>query len=315
MTLRIYAPASSANLSVGFDSLGTAISPIDGSLLGDVVQIEECSQPFELESVGYFVRKLPKEPQKNIVYQAYVLFSERLKLRGGVVKNLRLTLEKNMPIGSGLGSSACSIVAALVALNQFHDEPFSKMELLEMMGELEGRISGSIHYDNVAPCYLGGLQLMTQSLGNICQPIPFFDEWYWVLAYPGIEVSTAEARASLPKSYTRQEMISQARYLGSFVHACHTRQDGLAAIMMKDLIAEPYRESLLPNFAEVRQGCKDLGALAVGISGSGPTMFAIAPDLEHAQKLVAYLEKDYLQNNEGFIHICKVDNLGARELK
>lgn len=315
MTLRIYAPASSANLSVGFDSLGTAISPIDGSLLGDVVQIEACDVPFELESVGYFVRKLPKEPQKNIVYQAYALFSERFKLRGGVVKHLRLTLEKNMPIGSGLGSSACSIVAALVALNKFHDEPFSKMELLEMMGELEGRISGSIHYDNVAPCYLGGLQLMTQSLGNICQPIPFFDEWYWVLAYPGIEVSTAEARAILPKTYTRQDMIAQARYLGSFVHACHTHQDVLAAVMMKDLIAEPYRESLLPNFAEVRQGCKDLGALAVGISGSGPTMFAIAPDLEHAQKLASYLETDYLQNNEGFIHICKVDNQGARELK
>lgn len=284
-TLRIYAPASSANLSVGFDSLGAAISPIDGSLLGDVVQIEDCETAFELESAGYFVRKLPKEPQKNIVYQAYVLFSERLKLRGGSVKNLRLTLEKNMPIGSGLGSSACSIVAALVALNKFHDEPFSKMELLEMMGELEGRISGSIHYDNVAPCYLGGLQLMTQSLGNICQTIPFFDEWYWVLAYPGVEVSTAEARAILPKNYTRQDMIQQARYLGSFVHACHTHQDILAATMMKDLIAEPYRENLLPNFAEVRQGCKDLGALSVGISGSGPTMFAIAPDLEHAQKL------------------------------
>ena len=314
-TLRIYAPASSANLSVGFDSLGAAISPIDGSLLGDVVQIEDCETAFELESAGYFVRKLPKEPQKNIVYQAYVLFSERLKLRGGSVKNLRLTLEKNMPIGSGLGSSACSIVAALVALNKFHDEPFSKMELLEMMGELEGRISGSLHYDNVAPCYLGGLQLMTQSLGNICQTIPFFDEWYWVLAYPGVEVSTAEARAILPKNYTRQDMIQQARYLGSFVHACHTHQDILAATMMKDLVAEPYRENLLPNFAEVRQGCKDLGALSVGISGSGPTMFAIAPDLEHAQKLVAYLEKEYLQNNEGFIHICKVDNQGARELK
>lgn len=315
MTLRIYAPASSANISVGFDSLGAAISPIDGSLLGDVVQIEDCEQTFELESAGYFVRKLPKEPQKNIVYQAYVLFSERLKLRNGSVKNLRLTLEKNMPIGSGLGSSACSIVAALVALNQFHNEPFSKMELLEMMGELEGRISGSIHYDNVAPCYLGGLQVMTQSLGNICQPLPFFDEWYWVLAYPGVEVSTAEARAILPKSYTRQDMIQQARYLGSFVHACHTHQDVLAATMMKDLIAEPYREGLLPNFPTVRQGCKDLGALAVGISGSGPTMFAIAPDLEHAQRLVNYLEREYLQNNEGFIHICKVDNQGARALK
>ena len=68
-----------------------------------------------------------------------------------------------------------------------------------MMGELEGRISGSIHYDNVAPCYLGGVQFMVQSLGNICQKLPFFDNWYWVLAYPGIEVSTAEARAILPK--------------------------------------------------------------------------------------------------------------------
>ncbi len=312
--LRIYAPASSANLSVGFDTLGTAVSPIDGSLLGDVVQIEALPSGFELESAGYFVRKLPKEAQKNIVYQAYVLFSERLKLRNIAVRPLRLTLEKNMPIGSGLGSSACSIVAALVALNKFHAEPFSKMELLEMMGELEGRISGSIHYDNVAPCYLGGVQLMVQSLGNICQQLPFFDEWYWVLAYPGIEVSTAEARAILPKSYTRQDVISQARHLGSFVHACHTRQAQLAALMMKDVIAEPYREALLPNFADVKQATRDLGALATGISGSGPTIFAIAPDLGTAMKLSTYLEKHYLQNNEGFVHICKVDNQGARAL-
>lgn len=101
MALRIYAPASSANISVGFDSLGAAISPIDGSLLGDVVQIEESEQQFELESAGYFVRKLPKEPQKNIVYQAYVLFSERLKLRNGSVKNLRLTLEKICRLAQG----------------------------------------------------------------------------------------------------------------------------------------------------------------------------------------------------------------------
>ncbi|SUC10269.1 homoserine kinase [Pasteurella canis] len=312
--LRIYAPASSANLSVGFDTLGAAVSPIDGSLLGDVVQVEAITAGFELESAGYFVRKLPKEPQKNIVYQAYVLFSERLKLRGSSVRPLRLTLEKNMPIGSGLGSSACSIVAALVALNQFHHEPFSKMELLEMMGELEGRISGSIHYDNVAPCYLGGVQLMVQSLGNICQRLPFFDDWYWVLAYPGIEVSTAEARAILPKSYTRQDVIAQARHLGSFVHACHTKQAQLAALMMKDVIAEPYREALLPHFAEVKQATRDLGALSTGISGSGPTIFAIAPDLTTAMKLSTYLEHHYLQNNEGFVHICKVDNEGARAL-
>ena len=87
--LRVYAPASSANISVGFDTLGAAISPIDGSLLGDVVQIEPIAQGFELESAGYFVRKLTKEPQKNIVYQAYVLFSERLKLRNSKVRSLR----------------------------------------------------------------------------------------------------------------------------------------------------------------------------------------------------------------------------------
>ena len=314
MSLRIYAPASSANISVGFDTLGAAISPIDGSLLGDVVQIDEIASGFELENAGYFVRKLPKEPQKNIVYQAYVLFSERLKLRGGQIKPLRLTLEKNMPIGSGLGSSACSIVAALVALNQYHDEPFSKMELLEMMGELEGRISGSIHYDNVAPCYLGGVQLMVESLGNISQTLPFFDNWYWVLAYPGIEVSTAEARAILPKSYTRQDVIAHGRHLGSFVHACHTHQEVLAALMMQDVIAEPYRAQLLPNFAEVKQATRDLGALASGISGSGPTMFSIASDLQTAMKIEHYLENHYLQNNEGFVHICKVDNAGARKL-
>lgn len=312
--LRVYAPASSANVSVGFDTLGAAISPIDGSLLGDVVQIEAIAEGFELESAGYFVRKLPKEPQKNIVYQAYVLFSERLRLRNSKVRSLRLTLEKNMPIGSGLGSSACSIVAALVALNQFHQQPFSKMELLEMMGELEGRISGSIHYDNVAPCFLGGVQLMVQSLGNISQTLPFFDQWYWVLAYPGIEVSTAEARAILPKSYSRQDVIDHGRYLGSFVHACHTQQESLAALMMKDVIAEPYREQLLPNYANVKQGCRDLGALATGISGSGPTIFAIAPDLTTASKVATYLENNYLQNNEGFVHVCQVDNQGARLL-
>ena len=85
-------------------------------------------------------------------------------------------------------------------------------------------------------------------------------------------------------------------------------------MMMKDVIAEPYREALLPNFAEVKQATRDLGALATGISGSGPTIFSIAPDLQTATKLATYLENHYLQNNEGFVHVCQVDNDGAREL-
>lgn len=105
-----------------------------------------------------------------------------------------------MPIGSGLGSSACSVVAGLMAMNEFCDRPLDKTTLLGLMGELEGRISGSVHYDNVAPCYLGGLQLMLEEEGIISQEVPCFDDWLWVMAYPGIKVSTAEARAIYPRN-------------------------------------------------------------------------------------------------------------------
>ncbi|AWX14763.1 homoserine kinase [Mergibacter septicus] len=312
--LRIYAPATSANINVGFDSLGVALSPIDGTLLGDIVQVETASQPFTFDCVGHFVKDLPQEPHKNIVYQAYVLFNERLKLQGNKPRPLRLTLEKNMPIGSGLGSSACSIVATLVGLNTFHSEPFNRTELLSMMGELEGRISGSIHYDNVAPCYLGGMQLMLQTGNTICQSLPYFTDWYWILAYSGIEVPTAQARAILPPNYPRQTLIEQARNLGGFIHACHTNQTKLAANLLQDLIAEPYRQQLLPQFLQVKQGCQDLGGLSSGISGSGPTMFAIADNLTTANKIAHYLHQNYLQNSQGFVHICQVDNQGAKML-
>lgn len=316
MMLRVYAPATSANLNVGFDSLGVALSPIDGTLLGDVVQVESIAQGFEVENAGYFAKDLPQNPKENIVYQAYVLFMERIKARGLAERSLKLRLEKNMPIGSGLGSSACSIVAALVALNHFYDNPLPQDTLLKMMGELEGRISGSIHYDNVAPSFLGGVQLMlpASEVGDISQPLPYFDNWYWVLAYSGIQVATAEARAILPANYAKETLIKQARYFAAFTHACHSGQERFAANMMQDLIAEPYRANLLPNFAQSKEGVKNLGALACGISGSGPTMFAIAPNLTIANQLANYLEKHYLQNSQGFVHICQVNKLGAQIL-
>ncbi|CAG9410627.1 Homoserine kinase [Providencia alcalifaciens] len=307
--IKVYAPASIGNVSVGFDVLGAAVSPIDGSLLGDCVSIE-AAKTFSLENKGRFVSKLPKKMEHNIVYQCWELFCERL----GKKLNVAMTLEKNMPIGSGLGSSACSVVAALMALNEFADKPFDETALLGMMGELEGRISGSIHYDNVAPCYLGGLQLIIEQNGIISQPVPAFENWYWVMAYPGIKVSTAEARAILPDSYSRHDIVNHGRYLSGFIHACHTHQPELAVTMIKDVVAEPYRTQLLPGFAKAREHAKQIGALACGISGSGPTIFTICDDKKIAEDMMQYLQQHYIQNDEGFVHICRLDMAGARTI-
>ncbi|ASY74775.1 homoserine kinase [Pectobacterium polaris] len=307
--VKVYAPASIGNVSVGFDVLGAAVSPVDGSLLGDCVSVE-AADLFSLRSEGRFVSKLPDNPKENIVYQCWELFCQEI----GKTVPVAMTLEKNMPIGSGLGSSACSVVAGLMAMNEFCGKPLDDTRLLKLMGELEGRISGSVHYDNVAPCFLGGVQLMLEENGIISQPVPSFDDWLWVMAYPGIKVSTAEARAILPAQYRRQDCISHGRYLAGFIHACHTGQAELAAKLMKDVIAEPYRTKLLPGFAAARQAAEDIGALACGISGSGPTLFSICNDMASAQRLADWLRDNYLQNDEGFVHICRLDTTGARKL-
>lgn len=312
MDVVVYAPASIGNVSVGFDVLGAAVSPVDGTLLGDRVQVKAGTEPFSLKTAGNFVSKLPTEPKENIVYDCWLVFSRELDKKGVELKPLEMTLEKNMPIGSGLGSSACSIVAALDALNRFHGQPLNETELLALMGEMEGKISGGIHYDNVAPCYLGGVQLMLEELGIISQEVPCFDDWCWVMAYPGIKVSTAEAREILPSQYRRQDIIAHGRHLAGFIHACHSGQPELAAKMIKDVIAEPYREKLLPGFANARQYAASAGALATGISGSGPTLFSICKEKDVAERVARWLEQNYVQNEEGFVHVCRLDKQGSK---
>ncbi|MFW7525080.1 homoserine kinase [Vibrio ostreicida] len=308
----VYAPASIGNVSVGFDVLGAAVSPVDGTLLGDRVWVKASVQQFSLKTSGNFVDRLPADPKENIVYDCWKVFARELEKKTEILLPLEMTLEKNMPIGSGLGSSACSIVAALDALNQFHGNPLTSNELLDLMGEMEGQISGGVHYDNVAPCYLGGVQLMLEELDIISQTVPCFDDWYWVMAYPGIKVSTAEARGILPSQYRRQDVIAHGRHLAGFIHACHSGQPELAAKMIKDVIAEPYREKLLPGFAQARRYAISAGALATGISGSGPTLFSICNDKEVAERVARWLEQNYVQNEQGFVHVCQLDKQGSK---
>lgn len=322
MTLyRAYAPASSANLSVGFDLLGIAVRPIDGSALGDFVTARELlateqgnvrSNPnVSLIIEGHYASRLPSEPEKNIVYDAYIAYERKLREKGLSIKRLELTLQKNLPVCSGLGSSASSVVAAVLALDAAHGDILGKEGCIELMGQLEGKISGSIHYDNVAPCYFGGMQFISEECGQVSMTIPFFEDWYWVLCFPGIKVSTAAARSILPAQYLRQDVITFGRRIGAFMHASHTKDEKLAIACLKDVIAEPYRASLIPGFAEARVFGEALGAMNVGISGSGSTIFSIFKDLEAANKMKEYLEREFIANEDGFCRICKVDSVGA----
>lgn len=310
MSFTAYAPASIGNVSLGFDLLGAALKPVDGSLLGDKVDIV-AADTFSLDVSGRFAHKLPADPSTNIVTRCYQHFVEVSKQRGHHVPACAMTLHKNLPIGSGLGSSASSIVAAFVALNTFYDSLFDNNELLLMMGELEGQISGSVHYDNVAPCYLGGMTLMAEQGEQIALQLPVFDDWYWVACYSGISVSTAQARDILPKQVDMPDVIQFGRQLAVFVDALYRQDRTLAASMMHDVIAEPYRKSLLPHFDESRQFAMSNGAMAFGISGSGPTVFAVCDNLNSAQTINQWLQQNYIQNDDGFSHVCQLDQKGT----
>jgi hypothetical protein len=162
--LTVYAPASIGNLSVGFDALGLALAPMNGKLLGDLVQIQAFAEEasvgdWRLEVDGPFAKALPDDPEDNIVIRCCRAYAEAAGEWGIEVNPLRVRLSKRLPIGSGLGSSASSIVAALEALNRWHGNLLNTHELFRLMAQMEGTISGEVHLDNVAPCLYGGLRL------------------------------------------------------------------------------------------------------------------------------------------------------------
>ncbi len=158
--MKVFAPASIGNLSVGFDSLGLALHAVDGDVIGDVVSLRAGSQDdWVLKVDGPFASELPEDPEDNIVMASCRRFERLTRAAGKEIETLQVHLEKRLPVGSGLGSSASSIVATLVALNRFFGQPLNRPELLQLMAEMEGNISGDVHLDNIAPSLLGGLRL------------------------------------------------------------------------------------------------------------------------------------------------------------
>jgi homoserine kinase len=316
--LTVYAPASIGNLSVGFDALGLALAPMNKTLLGDLVQLtplaDGSADDWQLDLTGPFAGDLPPDPEDNIVLACCRIFQETAAERGITVSPLKVTLDKRLPIGSGLGSSASSIVATLEALNRWHDHLLSTLENFRLMARMEGQISGEIHLDNVAPCLFGGLRL--------CPPgsqreyaLPWPGAWRAVVCWPGTKLVTKEARAVLPDDIPRAVAVRHGAQFAQFVHALHSGKTRLAAECIVDHIAEPYRRKLLPGFDEARVELRELGAMAVGISGSGPTIFALVDDSDIARRVARWMGANYQQNDRGFVHICRADLGGARSIR
>ena len=306
----VYAPASVGNFAVGFDALGAALAPIDGQLLGDIVAVQSAAQD-EFICTGDYAHKLPAEPLENLAYQCLIHFREHVAPHMAAV---RLELKKNLPIGSGLGSSACSVVATFAALDKFADTQLSQVELIELMADFEAKVSGGRHYDNITPCYLGGLQLTGDLIPNKSLSLPVCEQWYYVVAFPGFTLNTAKARAVLPKSLSMHDSVEFAQRLSAFTSLLHTQQFDAALSIMEDRVAEPHRAQLIDGFAQAKQALPELGAKAMSISGAGPTLFAVCTDLTTAQQCADWLAANYI-NDQGFCHICQLDTLGTRVLE
>ncbi|KTF11691.1 homoserine kinase [Pseudoalteromonas sp. H105] len=307
--IEVYAPASIGNFSVGFDALGAALAPIDGSLLGDTVVVS-ASDSDEFVCSGDYAAKLPSDAKENLAFQCLVHFREHI---APSMPSVKLELKKNLPIGSGLGSSACSVVATFAALDKFADTKLSQVQLIELMADFEAIVSGGRHYDNITPCYLGGLQLTGDLIPDKSISLPVDDSWYYVAAFPGFSLNTAKARAVLPSQLSMHASVEFAQRLSAFSALLLTSRFDDALSIMNDEIAEPHRAPLISGFSEAKAALPKLGADVVSISGAGPTLFTVCKSLEAAQRCAQWLEKNYI-NEQGFCHICKLDSAGTRQL-
>lgn len=262
-----FAPATVANLGVGFDILGMAV---DSS--GDRVRVQRKAEPGAvIREISGDGGKLPTQAAENVA----TIAANALLQAVGAPFGVEIWLQKGLPIASGLGSSAASAVVAAVATNALLDEPLPKEALLPFALAGEAAVSG-YHADNVAPCLLGGITLNQGTEIEQIFRLPVPQNLFLALVSPDVEVPTSEARAVLPQMVTLKQMIAQMGSVARLVDALHRNDVGaMAAAMEQDSVVEPARQHLMPYMLEVRRAAKAAGALALVISGAGPTLCAI----------------------------------------
>lgn len=284
-TVHAYAPASIGNVSCGFDVMGMAVDAP-----GDEVIIElNDSSAVTIKKITGDTGKLPLKAEENTAGVAVLEYLKSIHSHQGA----EITLIKNLPLGSGMGSSAASAVAAVVAINQLMGNRLKKSELLPFVMQAEFVACGSAHADNAAPSLLGGLILIRDNHPLDIIEIPTPDELMCVLVHPHVEVKTRDARQVLRQSVPLKDAITQWGNTAALVAGMMKPDYELIGRSLQDVVAEPVRAVLIPGFHTIKATAMEAGALGCGISGSGPTMFAFCKGEHVAQKVGEAMQKEF----------------------
>lgn len=258
-----FAPASIGNVGVGFDLLGHALQGA-----GDRVRVRRIATPqVRVDAIGGCLTDLPREPERNTAARALMAMREALALPFGFA----IEIEKGIALGSGMGGSAASAVAAVVAANALLAQPLPLTALYPYALAGEAVASGSAHGDNVGPCLLGGLVLATTDrLVSLAVPAA----WHVALVHPHFVLETRRAREALAGDYRLSEFVAQSTQLALFLTGCQRGDAELVRAGLSDVLVEPRRAALIPGFAAVKSAALAAGALGASISGAGPSVFA-----------------------------------------
>lgn len=272
MIARAFAPASVANVAVGFDILGHAIAGI-----GDTVSVRRIDEPVvRIAVIRGSAVELPLEAAGNTAGAALLSLREGLGLGYG----FELEIDKGIPFGSGMGGSAASCVAALVAANALLDAPLPRAALYPHALDGEAVASGGRHGDNVGPLLAGGLALCT---ADRVVPVPVPACWHSLLVHPHAVLETRRARQALQGSYELREFVAQSANLALVLSGCHRGDATLVRAGLRDVLIEPRRAGLIAGFEAARDAALSAGAMGAGISGAGPSVFAWFEDAVQAQ--------------------------------
>jgi homoserine kinase len=266
--IRAYAPATVANVAAGFDVLGFAVDAP-----GDEVVARLAGPPgVRITGVTGGDGSIPLDPTRNTAGVSVL----RLLERTGSLAGIELELRKDMPLGSGLGSSAASAVAAVVAANELLGCPFTRQELLPFAMESERIACGTGHADNVAPALLGGFVLIRSYQPLDVVRIASPDELVCTLVHPQVEIRTEDARRILKTKITLRDAVVQWGNAAGLIAGLLTSDYALIGRSLTDVIVEPARSILIPCFHQAKEAALDSGSLGCSISGSGPSMFVLS---------------------------------------